>query len=193
MRTTAAILLAAGLTLTACTSSGNDVAKPTPSPTPTTAEPVAESTPPPAPETYTLGDTWVWQQIDGSTSGTTTALAYKQPVHSVGSATDEGGAGSVWAALDVKVCNDDTSTVPVDVSDSEWTLAYDDGGSVESTSTGYADFPRPQFPMGGATVKAGRCLQGKIVFAVPGKDRPVRAVYAPYGLEDPIEWDLPAK
>jgi hypothetical protein len=187
----AALLLTASALTAGCTSTGHDDAKP--STTPTTAEAAPATTAPATPATYAFGTPWAWQSSDGI-SGKTTTYSYKQPVHSAGSAVDEAGAsGYVWAALDVEVCNDDSSTGPVDVSDTEWTLAYDDGSSVESSSSGYEDFPRPQFPMGGATVKAGRCLRGKIVFPVPGKGRPVRAVYAPAGLDEPIEWDVPAK
>lgn len=197
-RTTVITLAALLLPLTGCSSSGNtklaaaDRAKSAAAAVAAAASATPTHSPTPTP--YALGDTWAWQQTDGTISGTTSVLAYQQPIHSVGSAVEEAGAsGYVWAALEVEVCNDDASTGPIDTSDSDWTLAYDDGGSVESTSTGYDDFPRPQFPMGDATVKAGRCLRGKIVYPVPGKQRPEWVEYAPTGLSDPVEWEVPAK
>jgi hypothetical protein len=194
-RTTAAALLATVLAagLTACGSSPKPE-KPAATPTSQAATEQPSETPTPTPEQpKTLGEAWEWESDDGL-SGSTTALSYKQGFHSVVSADEEFGTdGYVWAALEVKVCNDATSSEPISVSNVYWTLAYADGSVVEPSSSGYDDFPRPQFPMGDTTLRAGRCLRGKIVFPVPGGQRPEAAVYAPEGLDVPIEWAVPAK
>jgi len=54
----------------------------------------------------------------------------------------------------------------------------------------YGDFPKPEYPYD-ATVKAGDCVRGKTVFAVPGKQRPERVLYTPEALPEPAEWAVP--
>ncbi|MEU6687456.1 hypothetical protein [Streptomyces sp. NPDC046832] len=40
-------------------------------------------------------------------------------------------------------------------------------------------------------MKAGDCVRGKTVFAVPAKDRPELVLYTPEALETPAEWSVP--
>jgi hypothetical protein len=54
----------------------------------------------------------------------------------------------------------------------------------------YDDLPRPEYPLM-ATVKAGSCVRGKTVFAVPAKERPVRVLYTSTTPEAPAEWSVP--
>jgi hypothetical protein len=61
-----------------------------------------------------------------------TAYAYKVPVATGSPKPAE--AGHVWAAIDVKVCVTELSTI----SNSPWTLVYADAGQVGASSDGYA-------------------------------------------------------
>jgi hypothetical protein len=108
-------------------------------------------------------------------AGNVTVLSYEQPVYaSVTAAEEVGDKGYVWAALEVKICATKgeftTSSMP-------WTLAYDDGTRVEPSSVSYDDFPKPAY-VEDASVVAGDCSRGKIVFPVPGKQHPSKAIYS---------------
>jgi hypothetical protein len=149
----------------------------TPSPTPT-VEPVLP-----------VGKLWTFEGNIGAEQvvGNVTVLGYQHKVRSVGSAAEESGtAGYVWAAIDVKVCSEKGSFT---ATDQPWTLTYADGARIDSSSTKYGDFPKPEFPFE-TTLTAGKCVKGNIVFAVPDSPRPSTAVYAPAGLATPREWDL---
>lgn len=198
MRTTpiAALLLAAGA-LTACT--GQDT-PPAPAATvtvtaPPTPTPPPATTPPPQRTTFDLGQDWNWQSTtdDGTTTtGTTTVLAYKQPVPNVSPPGDDGQDGDVWGSVEAKVCTGKNSPGSITVDQFAWSLAFPDGARIEVTGLNGGDFPRPEFPMD-ATVRAGDCARGLIMFPVPRDQRPERVIYAPDGIEEPIEWTVPAK
>ncbi|WP_066945051.1 hypothetical protein [Streptomyces lushanensis] len=188
-RTTAAAVTTALLltALTACSDSGSDTAQPaetTPAAETTTEEP----TPTPA-APLTIGTPYAWEDTANGLQGTSTVLGYEQGVRSVASASEEiGAAGYEWAALELKVCSD-AGSFPVTTT--PWTLAYADGARIEPSST-YDDFPKPEFPFD-ATVTAGKCIRGKVVYPVPDDSRPESVVYAPEGLAEPVEWTVPAK
>ncbi|MBZ4016261.1 hypothetical protein CCS38_11015 [Streptomyces purpurogeneiscleroticus] len=143
----------------------------------------------------TLGKSSKWvDESDGSrAAGATTAIAYEQPVArgSVQPEEEFGSeqAGYVWAALEVKVCS--TEGQEVYVNNTPWSLAYADGARVEPSSVTYGDFPRPEYPIGDTAVRVGDCVRGKIVFPVPGNQRPERVVYAPPS-SDAVEWSVPS-
>lgn len=68
----------------------------------------------------------------------TTVLAYEQPVEADETAAEEINApGNVWAALDVKVCN---QAGEISVSNRPWQLSYADGARVKAAIP-YDDFP----------------------------------------------------
>ncbi|MET8957299.1 hypothetical protein [Streptomyces sp. NPDC004533] len=122
-------------------------------------------------------------------SVTTTVLGYEQPVHASESAADEIHApGNVWAALDVKVCD---QTGEITVSNAPWQLSYADGARVKPAELQYDDFPQPAYPDDDTDVPTGGCVRGKIVFNVPGGQRPATVVYS---TEDdaPVTWSVPA-
>lgn len=193
-RTTTAAL-AAGLllaALTACNGSDNDPKPPATSSPATEASPSSPTPTPAAASTpAALGaaqkfhsDADAETQVAG---GTVAVLSYQQPVKSVGSASEEAGTeGYVWAALEVKICGTEgeftTSSAP-------WTLAYDDGARIEPTSTTYDDFPKPEY-LDDAPISPGDCSRGKIVYPVPGDDRPSKAIYAPADAPT-LKWSLP--
>ncbi|MEU0965665.1 hypothetical protein ABZ357_09645 [Streptomyces sp. NPDC005917] len=107
-------------------------------------------------------------------AGNATVLSYQQPVHaSVTAAEEFNQPGYVWAALEVKVCGTKgdftTSSTP-------WTLSYNDGTRIEPSGTTYEDFPKPEYVQD-APISAGDCSRGKIVYAVPGKQRPAQVLY----------------
>ncbi|MFF7977248.1 hypothetical protein [Streptomyces sp. NPDC007905] len=118
-------------------------------------------------------------------SVTTTVLGYEQPVHASESAANEIHApGNVWAALDVKVCD---QTGEISVSNEPWQLSYADGARAKPADLQYDDFSQPAYP----DVPTGGCVRGKIVFNVPGGKRPATVVYS---TEDdaPVSWSVPA-
>ena len=176
MRTTtlaAAITLAAVLSTAACTSSTKAIASSSPTASVVTTDaPSAPDTPAPTDACpMAIGTSWAWAQGDGTAlTGSTTVLGYQQHVATDGPQPEEAfgssSHGFVWAALDVKICNDKTSTQPAPVNNTPWNLAYDDGSQIQASDTGYDSFPKPAFPMGDATVRPGSSLRGKIVFAV---------------------------
>ncbi|MFH9761328.1 hypothetical protein ACH4MJ_04235 [Streptomyces anulatus] len=191
--TAAAAFVAAGLlaTLTGCGTEPEPDAKaagPTPS-TEATATPAEEPSPAP-PATLQLGWTWEFESDTDDIEGAVTVLDYKQGIKSAGDAAEEAGTpGYEWAYVDMKTCSIrgtfSATTEP-------WTLAYEDGSRAEPSSTTYEDFPKPEFPFE-TTLTDGKCVRGKLVFPVPGDQRPTAVVYAPAGLDVPKEWTVPAK
>lgn len=102
-----------------------------------------------------------------------TVLSYKQPVATSAPRPDE--RGYEYGALTVKVCNDDDHTQTVNTS--PFRLVYSDDTEIESTNTGYNQFPKPEFPWGDHSLAKGRCVKGAIVFEVPKKTKPQEASY----------------
>ncbi|GAO09206.1 hypothetical protein TPA0598_04_08420 [Streptomyces lydicamycinicus] len=143
-----------------------------------------------APTTLTIGFPWEWRNGDESSIGKTTVVSWKQPIHSVGSAAEETGEkGYVWGALDLKVCTDRGEVLS---SQTDWTLAYQDGARIEPSSSTWDDFPKPEFPAE-TQVRAGDCVRGKLVFPIPSGQRPERVLYAPNGDGASLaEWTVPA-
>ncbi|MFE5482689.1 hypothetical protein [Streptomyces sp. NPDC056527] len=189
--TTAAIATCLLLALTACGSTTEDpkanptTTNPTTATTTAAAEPTNAST-----TTLVLGSTLKWDDPDGDISGTSAALSYEQGVKSAGSAAEETGQpGYVWAALELKVCSTKgvflATTFP-------WTLSYADGARIEPSSSTWEDFPKPEFPVE-TKLAPGRCVRGKVVYPVPGNNRPATVVYAPESADMPVEWTIPAK
>jgi hypothetical protein len=135
-----------------------------------------------------LGAAWEWKDGDtGTYAGTTTVLAYRQPV---ATQSTPQGAGHVWAALDVKVCVD---VGQITVTNQPWSLAYADGERNQEVVSG-GGFPLPQFPASETVVSAGDCVRGKIMFEVVGNKRPKRVLYSAVAAgKPPIEWAVPAK
>ncbi|MER6038326.1 DUF4352 domain-containing protein [Streptomyces sp. NPDC001835] len=187
---TTAALLTASAALTACSSSqAGTVAEPT----------AASSSPNSTVSKATAPSTLAFHQLHKSSSPgddeyeaysvTATVLGYEQPVHASESAADEIHApGNVWAALDVKVCN---QTGEITVSNEPWQLSYADGARVKPADFQYDDFPQPVYPDDDTDVPTGGCVRGKIVFNVPGGKRPATVVYS---TEDdaPVSWSVPA-
>lgn len=127
---------------------------------------------------------------DSATAATikATVLGYEQGIKAQSTANQEfNTSGYEWAALEIKVCITEgtggTTRYP-------WILAYEDGARIEPSSVTYGDFPKPEYPYE-ATVKAGDCVRGKTVFAVPGNQRPERVLYTPEALPEGAEWAVP--
>lgn len=190
----AAATSAALLVLTACGS--RDAPKPESSPTPTVASSTTEPETTPRPTeaiVLNFGDAWAFEGTsdDGDAiEGSETVLSYKQGLRSVATADEEAGtSGYEWAALELKTCSTKGSFT---ATNSPWTLSYEDGTRIEASSTTYGDFPKPEYPFE-TKLTEGKCVRGKVVFAVPGNSRPATVVYAPYELDTPQEWTVPAK
>ncbi|MFI8823412.1 DUF4352 domain-containing protein [Streptomyces sp. NPDC053431] len=188
--TTTALTATLLLGLAAC--GGNDeptVTKTSTPPEPTTSSAIPSATP--TPSTYKIGESAKVDDTQNGVKFTTTVLAYTQPAKGPQPPDVTTQGGDVWATVEAKICNVEGKTVTV--SQFPWSLAYADGTIVEITGSTGGDLPKPEFPMD-EPVKAGRCVKGKIPFAVMAKQRPERIVYAPQSLADnPVEWAVPAE
>jgi hypothetical protein len=171
---------AAVLLLAACTSNQPRSDKPGPSRTPTADKPLA------------LGTPWRWKFSDPDVAGTTSVLAYTQPVTGLEAPGKRPGLeDGVWATAEVKVCN--AGGYNISASRFPWSLAYSDGTRVQVTTLGGGDMPKPEYPLDETVIKGGDCLRGKIPFVVPGSGWPERVVYTPAGAAEPKEWAVPAR
>ncbi|MFF5004671.1 hypothetical protein ACFY3G_17795 [Streptomyces phaeochromogenes] len=188
-RTALPVALLALAGLTGCSS--DDKATPTAGTTPATS---AASTPTPSPKpspdkAMTVGDTFSSTREDQGLTfkSTSTVIGYQHDVKASTSADEENGTdGYVWSALEIKVC---AKSDGISVSRLPWILAYADGARIEPSGTTYDDFPKPEYPVE-AQVKNGDCVRGKITYAVPGDQKPVKVIYAPDGLPEPVEWAM---
>ncbi|MEN8655020.1 hypothetical protein ABCR94_31650 [Streptomyces sp. 21So2-11] len=187
----AALLLAA---LTACGGVDKPEAKSSSTPSAADASEAAEPEPSPTQQTiFEFGDAWEFEsteEFEEAIAGAVTVFDYKQGVRSVGSAAEEvDNKDYVWAYVEIKTCstkgNFTATTEP-------WTLAYGDGTRIEPSSSTWDDFPKPEYPLE-TKLTVGKCVRGKLVFPVPGSNRPNSVVYAPAELEVPREWTVPAK
>jgi hypothetical protein len=182
---TVALLITA---VTACTGGGTP-AEPTTKPGTTRA--AGESTdakPDPDPKAPRALGTPLSFTTDGSTMAMT-ALRYEQGTFHLRRSADEefGTTGFTWAAVEIRACLKNGFAV---VTRNSWVLAYADGARIKPSRVTYDDLPRPEYPLM-ATVKAGSCVRGKTVFAVPAKERPVRVLYTSTTPEAPAEWSVP--
>ncbi|MEU3086775.1 hypothetical protein ACWCQ0_05200 [Streptomyces massasporeus] len=117
-----------------------------------------------------------------------TVLGYEQDTFHPQTSADEefGTTGYTWAAVEIKACLKKGTS---GVTRYPWALAYADGARIEPSSVTYGDFPKPEYPYE-AKMKAGDCVRGKTVFAVPAKQRPERVLYMPEMLDVPAEWSV---
>ncbi|MFE6942219.1 hypothetical protein [Streptomyces chartreusis] len=153
--------------------------------------PAATSSPAPSPtedEPRDFDEVLTFNDPVGEVTLKVTVLGYEQGIKAATSADQEfSTTGYEWAALEIKACvtkgTGGTTRYP-------WVLAYADGARIEPSSVTYGDFPKPEYPYE-ATVKAGDCVRGKTVFAVPGDQRPERVLYTPEALPEGAEWKVP--
>ncbi|MFI1171514.1 hypothetical protein [Streptomyces melanogenes] len=182
-------LLLAALTACSGTKSPNDDASTSPTTSSTEAQPTPESAPTPQPA-LAMGREWAFESVTDGIQGVVTVIDYKQGIRSVASAEqDAGSPGYEWAYLELKTCSTSGS---FSATTDPWTLAYEDGSRFEASSTTYDDFPKPEYPAE-TRLTTGKCVRGKLVFAVPGKDWPSTVVYSPTGLKIPQEWQIPTE
>lgn len=133
---------------------------------------------PTQPSVYHAGETVSWE--DGLK---VTAYSFSTPVATGAPKPDE--PGYAWGAIDVQVCVPTEATI----NDLPWYLRYADNTTIEPSSTGYRQFPKPEYPSGDRNVVAGACTRGWITFAVPAGKNPVSIVYTTHETE-PAEWLL---
>ncbi|MFF8534541.1 hypothetical protein ACN6K9_003543 [Streptomyces sp. SAS_267] len=182
---TVALLLTA---VAACTGGGHPAK---PSTKPATTRATGESTaakPSPDPKAPRALGTPFTFTTDRSTMAMT-VLRYEQgTLHLRRSADEEfGTTGYTWAAVEIRACLKNGFAV---VTRNSWVLAYADGARIKPSGLTYDDLPRPEYPLM-ATVKAGSCVRGKTVFAVPAKQRPTQVLYTSKTPEAPTEWSVP--
>jgi hypothetical protein len=170
-----AVLFASILLLTGCATERGSAA-----PAGAVATLPPSNSPGPAPQGHAFGETV--PANSGFVSAT--VFAYTEPT-AEGAAPDK--PGDEWAAADVQACGEAGSVFPVTVSDGPWSLRYADGTAASPTRSRAAQFPQPQYPATPSTLKAGECLRGWVMFAVPAGKSPQLVRYAPQGAA-PIDW-----
>lgn len=181
MRLKLLTLAAAVIVLGACSAEPSPDETRTPSPDMAVAEassPDASPTPSPVPEADpALGTT---QDIHGG--GTAAAIEYSQPVAADSPPPSDAGYPDdfVWGGLNIEVCV--PSELPEDVEGyyvtrSPWSLMYETGALLQTSSTGYNGFPQPEYPWGDTAVRPGQCVSGWIVFPVPADETPTGVQY----------------
>ncbi|MFG2813596.1 DUF4352 domain-containing protein [Streptomyces sp. NPDC048410] len=186
-RTAACAVLLIAATATACSSSGQPAPRVTVTRT-VTASPDTEATANPNDAVLTMGAKKAIDDAENHVHATVQAVEYQQPYKGPQPQKPEDfQGGDTWATVSVKVCNVNGADITVD--QTVWSLAYEDGTSVEVTGGTGGDMPKPEYPMD-KTVKPGRCAAGLVAFPVSSKKRPERVVYEPDGTE-PIEWPIP--
>lgn len=187
-RAAIAALLAAATATAGCTTDSEPTAKSQSTPAGTKAEgsPTPSEVTPKPPKA--LGETLTWTDEDDVTFSMT-VMGYEQDVAKKSVSADEefDTDGYVWAAVDIKAC---LKTGKAGVTRYPWALAYADGTRIEPSGVTYGDFPKPEYPYE-ADMKAGECVRGKTVFAVPGDQRPERILYTSDTLPENAEWAVP--
>lgn len=178
------------LSVTGCDSSSSTPGTPATSAAPTasaTASPTTSPSPK-APAPRAFGQPLDTTSTKDGTAATVTVLGYEHGIKA-GTTPDEefGTTGYVWAAIEIKVCS---TRGTVGITRFPWVLAYADGARVEPSNVTYGDFPKPEYPAE-ADIKAGDCVRGKTVYAVPGKQRPAKILYTSSVLPEPAEWAVP--
>ncbi|MFE5189194.1 hypothetical protein [Streptomyces sp. NPDC056628] len=184
-RAAVAALLAAATVSAGCTADNEPTAKSKSTPATTSTPKPSESTPEPP---RAFGETLTWTADDGIAFAMT-VMGYQQDVAKNSISADEefGTDGYVWAAVDIKACLKKGKS---GVTRYPWALAYADGTRIEPSTVTYGDFPKPEYPYE-ARMKAGECVRGKTVFAVPGDQRPERILYTSETLSGNAEWAVP--
>ncbi|MFD4003184.1 hypothetical protein [Streptomyces rubiginosohelvolus] len=187
-RTTAALIAASLLILTAC---GTEPEPDAPAAGPKPSKAASAPSPEPAQTEDVPLDfgeiVTVLDKEDGS-EATSTVVSYEQGIKAETAADDEFGTkGYVWAALELKLCATKGTSGATRY---PWALAYSDGARIEPSGVTYGDFPKPEYPYE-AMVKQGDCIRGKTVFAVPGDQRPERVLYTTELFDTPPEWSVP--
>lgn len=188
-RAVIAALLAAATATAGCTADGEPTAKSESTAAATTkvakSPTVSEPTPDPP---RALEETLTWTSDEGVVFDTT-VMGYEQDVakNSVSADEEFDTDGYVWAAVDIKACLKKGET---GITRYPWALAYADGARIEPSGVTYDDFPKPEYPYE-ARLKAGECVRGKTVFAVPGNRRPERILYTSENLPENAEWAVP--
>lgn len=181
----AALLVAA--TATACSSSGEPKTIRATVTQTVTASP-AEEAATTADGVLEMGAKKTINDTDNNVHLTVEALEYQQPYKGPQPEKPEDfQGGDIWATASIRLCN--LKGPAINVSQTPWSLGYEDGTSIETTGSTGGDMPKPEFPMD-KVVKAGRCAAGLVAFPVPSSKRPERVVYGPDGL-DPVEWAVP--
>lgn len=118
----------------------------------------AESTPTTPPSQFALGQT-----LNNPNGSMVTAFQLVRPAAPEAPAPE--AAGTEWAAAEVQVCTGPTVPEGAFVSGQFWKLRDANNGQYDGSSTGYSQFPEPQFPIE-QPVSGGECFRGWIVFPV---------------------------
>ncbi|MGN7947490.1 DUF4352 domain-containing protein [Microbacterium sp. 22215] len=179
-RPAAALALLAGLVVSGCAASPTTESAPKPSAS-ATAAPVASPTPSAAPEVHTVGDT-----VELS-SGSTVAVLDYEPASAPEAPLPE-ASGNHWVSIDVQVCNN--SDEDSYATTNPWALRDAESRSFDSSSTGYSQFPNPQYAWGEVDLPAGECVRGWITFPVLDDVTLTTARYVSPATNERVDWTL---
>jgi len=116
-----------------------------------------------------------------------TVFRYRQPVAESAPRPDEQPRYE-WGAADVRVCATKDANPKNYITNSSWTLVYADDTVIEPSSTGYQQFPLPEYPWGEEPLVPGRCVRGWITYPVPKGKRPVFVQWSPGEEPVPPRW-----
>lgn len=97
-------------------------------------------------------------------------------------------ADSRWVSIEVQVCNKTSQDGTTGTS--PWTLRDNESRSYSSSSTGYAQFPNPQYAWGDVDLFAGDCLRGWITYPVLNSATLTTVRYVSPSTGDRVEWAL---
>ncbi|WDG17492.1 DUF4352 domain-containing protein [Microbacterium sp. Clip185] len=95
---------------------------------------------------------------------TFSATVHSVQLESAPNAPAPQSAGNHWASVEVEGCN--TGSQPFPVSGGPWQLVADDNRTFTMSSTGYSQFPEPDYGFGSGTLNPGECKRGWITFVV---------------------------
>jgi hypothetical protein len=113
-------------------------------------------------------------KADGPVSAST-VYSWKQPVADKAPKPEQDGME--WGAADVEIC----AKIDGAMSRTNWRLTYADHTTIEPSSTGYRQFPAPEYPWDERDLTAGQCVRGWLTFAVPAGQKPATVQYQPRG------------
>jgi hypothetical protein len=124
---------------------------------------------------------------DNDSTGTATAVRFKQPLPS---RYPPDRKGYEYAGLEVRRCFDTISAgADLSVGWNAWTLSYRDGTVVEPAESWSADYFSVTLYPRDRPVRAGQCVRGWIPYEVSKGTRPTSASYITEGA-DPLEWKV---
>ena len=118
------------------------------------------------------------QEMEFSGPGTRVRVTMHSVSQAVAGNAPAPQSGGRWAGADVETCVDSADGAFA-VAWREWSLSDANNGNFAASSTTYASFPKPAFPLAGESVAVGDCTRGWIVFPVGTDVRVTKVKWKP--------------